>query len=109
MAVGWNVGPLCWVATENVIPDGQEAAVFGFRRPDFHPTSVADVQAALDVFGVGARVVALETHDWNADPYSRGTWMAPRPGQLTRLMSALPGAEGRLHFAGADFATGWFS
>ncbi len=50
---------------------------------------------------------ATDAHDWNADEFSQGTWMAYRPGQVMRHASALQRPEGRLTFAGSDLASGW--
>ena len=52
-------------------------------------------------------MVATDAHDWNADEFSRGTWMAYRPGQVMRHASGLQRPEGRLAFAGSDLASGW--
>ncbi|WP_217710520.1 FAD-dependent oxidoreductase [Streptomyces sp. NA04227] len=64
----------------------------------------------------GARGV-LTGHDWTADPYARGTWTADpyargtwavfRPGQLAASWADFQVPEGRVHFAGGDFATGY--
>lgn len=109
MAVSWEVDNMFWFSTEEILPEGNLLVGFGLPSAHFDPTSVADVQAALDAHLEGARVVLVDGHDWNADPYSRGAWMVPRPGQLTKLMSAQSVAEHRLHFAGGDISTGWMS
>ena len=36
----------------------------------------------------GARVVAVDGHDWNTDLVALGTWIVPRPGRLTRRLPA---------------------
>ena len=58
-------------------------------------------------------------HDWSADPWSKGTWMAVRAGRAgavgraSRAAAAPWGAKGRgecgclLLVAGADLAPGW--
>jgi monoamine oxidase len=65
------------------------------------------VEEAVRRFAPDARVIASDGHDWNADEFSQGTWAAYRPGQLSRLHSALQRPEGRLHFAGSDIAPRW--
>ena len=40
------------------------------------------------------------THDWVADPWSKGAYVAPRPGWAAEVVPALPVPEGRLAFAG---------
>lgn len=109
LAAGWGVGNMTWFSTDQLIPEGNLLLGFGYPMPGFDPTKIADVQSALDAYIKGARVVAVDSHDWAGDPFSRGTWMTPRPGQLTRYMSSLSATEGRLHFAGADISTGWFT
>jgi monoamine oxidase len=37
---------------------------------------------------------------WPTEPYSRGAWMAPRPGQVVPYWSALREPAGRIHLAG---------
>ena len=54
-----------------------------------------------------ADVVSTDAHDWNADEFSQGTWMAYRPGQVMRHAAGLQRPEGRLTFAGSDLAWGW--
>jgi monoamine oxidase len=46
-------------------------------------------------------------YDWNADPYSRGTWCVTKPLQLTRYAEHLALPEGEFFFAGSDIAAGW--
>ena len=70
-------------------------------------TSSDDIRRAIERFVPDARVVATDAHDWNADEFSQGTWMAYRPGQLMRFHSAFQEPEGRLAFAGSDLALGW--
>ena len=71
------------------------------------PSRPETVAAALQRFVPDAQVVATDGHDWNGDEFSHGTWMAYRPGQPSRLQSALGHAEGRVVFAGSDTAIAW--
>ncbi len=70
-------------------------------------TSSDDIRRAVQQFAPEAREVATDAHDWNADEFAQGTWMAYRPGQLVRFHSAFQEPEGRLAFAGSDLALGW--
>ena len=54
----------------------------------------------------GAEVQWAVGYDWNADPYSRGTWCVFRPGQLTRYLRELQRPEGRVFYASGDNANG---
>ena len=70
-------------------------------------TDSSAVADAVHEFLPDAEVVSTDAHDWNADEFSQGTWMAYRPGQVMRHASALQRPEGRLTFAGSDLASGW--
>ena len=82
---------------------------FGYETHAFDPTSRTAVAEALAAFWPQATLLAHAGHDWNADPFSRGTWLTETPGRL------LPPAAGpvpgrRLILAGADLArreAGW--
>ena len=56
-------------------------------------------------------VVQTAGHDWVADPFAKGTWLAIPPGWFSDgTFDALAEPEGRLVFAGSDIATegaGW--
>jgi monoamine oxidase len=69
-----------------------------------------DMEAAFRRYVPGAGVVAVDGHDWLADPYAKGTWCAAPAGLLSKYASALEATEGRLVFAGSDIAhafRGW--
>jgi len=59
------------------------------------------------MYATTAEVIAWDGHDWNADEWAKGTWVAYRPGQLTRLHSAFQQPQGRLFVSGSDIARGW--
>jgi monoamine oxidase len=85
------------------------ALMVGFSSPPhlLDVTDAAAVERAVRQHHPAASVIASEAHDWTADPYAKGGWMTYRPGQASRLMSALQCPEGRVAFAGADVATRW--
>jgi monoamine oxidase len=105
-AVGMGEG-VDWVSTEYVVPEGSLVIGFAPSRPGFDSTSVDDVQRAIRLYAPEAEVLAVDSHDWNADPYSNGSWMAYRPGWLTRYVDAMREPEGRVVFAGSDLALGF--
>ncbi|MBT2266037.1 flavin monoamine oxidase family protein [Rhodococcus erythropolis] len=79
------------------------------ENPDgFDPLDIASVQAAIEAFVPGAEVVKVDGHDWNADPYSDGSWSAFKVGELDYL-GGMRKPEGRLTFAGSDICRGWIS
>lgn len=64
-------------------------------------------KVAFAVFMPGAKMLKVDAHDWNSDPYSPGACTAFRWGQITRFGAGLRRPEGRLAFATADMAIGW--
>jgi monoamine oxidase len=96
-----------WVATEYNTPDGDLLVGFGTTPEILDVTSSEAVTAAIHEFVPDVRVVATDAHDWNADEFSQGTWMAYRPGQVMRSASELQRPVGRIACAGSDLASGW--
>ncbi len=80
---------------------------FGPDGAALSPTDDAAVRAAFELAIPGLDILEALGHDWEGDPFSRGTWSMYRPGQLTRSVPAARKPEGRLVFAGADLARGW--
>jgi monoamine oxidase len=84
--------------------DDAAALLVGFSDdPAMAHASVREVQTALRAYIPHIDVVAVDAHDWNADHFARGTWMAPRPGQLHEIeaLHDIVHANG-IQFAGAD-------
>ena len=106
-AFGWDVGNITWLASEPADRGTTLIAAFGYQSPGFGLHDAKALEAALEPYLPKARLLAHDAHDWNADPWSAGAWLAYRPGQSTRLMSALAEPEQRLLFAGSDVAFHW--
>jgi monoamine oxidase len=98
---------LNWLNEEFVLPEGRLLVGIGSSPDRVDVTSRRQVEECVQRFAPSARVLAADGHDWNADEFSRGTWVAYRPGQQSRLHSALQRPEGRLAFAGSDVASEW--
>ncbi|MFD9903011.1 flavin monoamine oxidase family protein [Streptomyces sp. NPDC059063] len=64
----------------------------------------AGVEAALRTFVPDIDVLETAGHDWAGDPYSQGSWVHHRPGNLTQAAPLLREPHGRIHFAGGDIA-----
>ena len=79
-------------------------------RSDSNPTwpSIGGdlLQDGLDGLKLGATVEEIYGHDWIRDPFSKGTWLALRPGQAPDL-ARVETQWGVCHLAGADFAGVW--
>ncbi len=109
LAVGRGRG-LHWIYADRELADGSVLALgFGYETGAFDPGSRTAISEALAAFWPEATLVAAAGHDWNADAFSRGTWLTEIPGRL------LPPAAGpvpgrRIILAGADVArreAGW--
>lgn len=94
-----------WIRTERVTDRGSLLTGFGDPAacPDLY--TLGGAQKALAAYAPTARVRAVHSHDWNQDPYARGTWVAYRPGWLTTHGPAISASEGRIAFAGGDTST----
>jgi monoamine oxidase len=105
--VGVGCGALNWLSEEYVLPQGRLLIGIGSDPELLDPSNPETIAASVRRFAPAAHVAATDGHDWNKDEFSKGTWVAYRPGQATRLHSALGQPEGRLIFAGSDTAAGW--
>lgn len=110
----WGIGKspvgLNWLFEEWPASPGNLSVGFATPYPtgttlDF--TDLQVVQDAVEFFAPKARVLGVDYHDWNADEFSQGTWIAHRPGVISRFHSALREPHGPLHFAGTDVSYGW--
>lgn len=84
---------------------------FGLANGRFDPSNRAQVAAGLARFFPEAEILAHDWHDWVADPFARGTWVAAPLGAEAGLDSDNWAPEGRLAFATSDVApeqAGWF-
>jgi len=95
---------LDFLAAVEPVAGGTLVVCFGPRADEIDLGDREAVERAVRAHLPDAEVVACTGHDWSADPWSRGAWVAFRPGQITQHGSALRRREGRLVFAGADVA-----
>jgi monoamine oxidase len=107
LAVGWGTGELSWISSEFRVDGANLVVGFGVSPERFDVSNPEHIETAIHAFLPEARVVATDAHDWVRDEFSRGTWIAYRPGWATGAASALRQAEGRLVFAGSDTAIAW--
>jgi monoamine oxidase len=113
LAAGWDT-PLHWLAAQRpavATEHGEAQLVVGFAvEGALDPTGA---EAALRAYAPEARVLATHTHDWNADPWSRGAWMLPPVGwQRAGIVERLVEPHGRVLVAGSDVApqhAGWIA
>jgi monoamine oxidase len=110
LAAGAGEG-LHWLYADRVL-DGGDVLLLGFGYEDdaFDPAARPDVERALTAFFPGAQLIAFDHHDWNADPYARGTWATAPVGRAELLTSERFPPFARVAFATADIApreAGW--
>ena len=106
---GYQDMPLCFLWTEYDSPDeaNQVLCGFGASADLLDVNDSAAVAAAVKDYLPNAEVLESFGHDWNADPWAKGTWCMYPKGMLTGALAELQRPEGNIHFAGADIANGW--
>lgn len=109
LGVGWDTPVNAGFVTK---PTADGRLFMGFSVQDRVDLSDhAAVAAAVNAHLPEATVVATDGHDWVADPFSKGTWLAIPPGWFgDGTFDQLELPEGRLAFAGSDIAAegaGW--
>ncbi|XVU29717.1 flavin monoamine oxidase family protein [Actinoplanes sp. CA-054009] len=84
----------------------REAYVIGLENDVLVGAFELGEPARLAEFHDGAETGEVFGHDWTADPFARGTWLASRPGQWSRSKAFWrPYAD--VVFAGGDLAQEW--
>jgi monoamine oxidase len=106
-AMGWPGVVECTLKATVHEADGERAifASFGLE-PDLAVDRLDLLQEGLDGLKLGGTVEEVYGHDWIRDPFSKGTWLALRPGQAPDL-ARVETRWGAMHLAGADFAGVW--
>jgi monoamine oxidase len=105
--LGWEGGRgFDFVGTEEIVPGGALLVCFS-PGPELARAGHDEVEAAIRAFLPEAELIDHTAHDWEADPWARGTWTVFRPGQVMRYETALRAREGRLAFGGAHTALLW--
>ena len=102
--------PLSFAETVAPTPDGGTVVVgFGPSAALLSPDDPEPVARAIEELLPGARVEEVGGHDWVRDPLAGETWASYGPGRSLRWLPELERLEGRVAFAGSDFARGWGS
>jgi monoamine oxidase len=106
-AMGWPGVVECTVKGTVSETDGERTIMASFGlAPDLAVDRLDLLQAGLDDLKLGATVEEVYGHDWIGDPFSKGTWLALRPGQ-PQAHGRIETHWGAIHLAGADFAGVW--
>lgn len=109
LGAGWQT-PFYWVAAERQLGDAQLVVAFALEGAVDAGDRVA-VERALRAYAPAAEVLAVDHHDWVADPYARGGWFVPPTGWLG-VRTRLGAPHGRALMAGSDVAPehgGWIA
>jgi monoamine oxidase len=109
-----GTSPFQMLLSDFPLSDGSHL-VTGFGAASVAEIDITDrgaVERALQAYAPGARLLAVDAHDWIADPWSRGGWRMNPPGWAQRFAEVMHEPEGgRLFFAGTDVAesvmAGW--
>ena len=101
-----NPYPITLAWSEKHLDDGTVLVAFG-PPGKLDITDEEAVQKAIRGLIPNAEVLGVTGYQWEADPYSRGTWCWYRPRQLTQGLEGLRKAEDGIFMAGADQAEGW--
>ncbi|MGZ9276949.1 MAG: flavin monoamine oxidase family protein [Candidatus Limnocylindrales bacterium] len=109
-AFGWQT-PLQAMVTMHPAADDARLVIGFSGRDRIDGSDLSLVAAAIRAFAPKVEVLASGGHDWTADPFARGAWLAMPPRWVTDgTFDALEGADGRLVFAGSDVSAdggGW--
>ncbi len=99
-----------WMFAERETND-RATMLVGFGVADGVFEIEAEARAAVARFFPEAELLALDWHDWNADPFAEGAWVASVVGAEQAFAAQTWDPEGRLAFASSDVApedAGWF-
>ncbi len=100
-----------WMFSERAAQDGATLIVGFGLASNFDPAKPGAIERAVARFFPEATLLAVDWHDWVADPFARGTWIAPVLGSEQALAPATWRRTGPLAFASSDIApdsAGWF-
>lgn len=95
------------IVTAAELPDGS-SILYSFASEaigDLDPTDKSSVQRALRVYFPDAEVLAVQSHDWLADPLFDGTPRIDPPAESYEFLRVMNESEGRIVFAGTDVDT----
>jgi monoamine oxidase len=107
MAMAALPNPISLLYTDRIEADGTVLVGLGPSSVQFDINDFDAVARELKRLLPEATLRSSFAYDWNADPYSKGTWCNYRPGMWTELGAAMRAPEGRVVFAGSDVADGW--
>ncbi|KAK8099710.1 lysyl oxidase-like protein 2/3/4 [Apiospora kogelbergensis] len=103
-----SCSPYCFAFSDHSSADGTYAIGFGYggRLNDHksHDEILAQFEKHMKP---GTEARAYLTHDWAADPLSKGSWACWGPGSMSKYLAALQQPHCRVAMASADWANGF--
>lgn len=112
LGLGWRSGFQAVISEKQLGP--KLSIMSGFGAEALGAIDLADeeaVRSAVAPLLGDAHVVTVDAHDYNADPYSNGSWRMNPPGLAHKFALTMNEPENRIVFAGSDvsFSTlnGW--
>lgn len=107
MAFGSDTTPITLIFTVKQLEDSSIICGFGPSPKILDTYDNEMIEEALRMWIPQIEVLESYSYDWNADPYSKGTWSVYAPMQISRYLEAMQKAEGRIFFVGSDIANGF--
>ncbi|WP_020172392.1 flavin monoamine oxidase family protein [Gordonia polyisoprenivorans] len=92
---------------EYPIGDDSLVVAFGPQSGRIDLNDPHAVEAELRAWLPDVEVVAVDAHDWTADPLAGETWPMLAPGQLDAVSAAAHDVSRHIRLAGSDYACGW--
>ncbi len=112
LTIAVGIGPgLNWLYADDAVGDEVLVTGFGWQDDDFDQRDRNDLVRALNAFHPEAELLDWASHDWIADPASKGTWLTAPAGRGDLVDPGRFAPAGRIVFAGSDVAheqAGWF-
>ena len=91
----------------DAIHDNYTIMVGMCSETDFDVNDDAQIAKAVHSLMPGVKILESYAYDWNADPFSKGTWCNYKTKMWSSYGEAMRAQENRLIFAGSDIANGW--
>jgi len=110
LVTGYAFG-LRYLWSDHIRPDGSTLIVAFALAQDLPDPETAPLRRAVQQAFPEAQIEAIDWHDWCADPFARGTWVAQRAGMEAAHDPVHWTGPGRIAFATSDLApdaAGWF-
>ncbi len=102
--------PLRWWWADDEVDGVTRVVAFGWMDGSFDACDCEHVASAVSGYFPEAQLVDYASHDWNADPWSNGTWLTVPSDEPDLFEPPRFALDGRIVLAGSDVASteaGW--